>query len=46
LKHKGRVFVRYSGTEPLARITVEGERADEIREMADELAALLKKEIG
>jgi len=46
LRHKGRVFIRYSGTEPLARITIEGEREDEIRVMADELAALLKKEIG
>ncbi|MBI5236052.1 MAG: phosphoglucosamine mutase [Deltaproteobacteria bacterium] len=46
LKGKGRVFIRYSGTEPLARITIEGEKADEIRTMADELATLLKKEVG
>ena len=46
LKNRGRVFIRYSGTEPLARITIEGQREDEIRVMAEELAAVLKKEIG
>ena len=46
LKNRGRAFIRYSGTEPLARITIEGEREDEIRVMAEELAAVLKKEIG
>ncbi len=46
LKNRGRVFVRYSGTEPLARITIEGQREDEIRVMAEELASVLKKEIG
>lgn len=46
LAGKGRVFIRYSGTEPLARITVEGESEAEIKEMADGLAAALKKEIG
>ncbi len=46
LKNRGRVFIRYSGTEPLARITVEGEREDEITAMANELADLLRKEIG
>jgi phosphoglucosamine mutase len=43
---KGRVFIRYSGTEPLARITIEGERDGEIRAMAGELSEVLKKEIG
>jgi len=46
LKNKGRVFVRYSGTEPLARITIEGEKEDEIKVMAEELAEVLRKEIG
>ncbi len=46
LGKKGRVFIRYSGTEPLARITIEGEREDEIDAMGRELAELLEKEIG
>ncbi|HAO93907.1 MAG: phosphoglucosamine mutase [Deltaproteobacteria bacterium GWB2_55_19] len=46
LKNRGRAFIRYSGTEPLARITIEGERQDEITAMANELAEVLKKEIG
>ncbi|MBI5902899.1 MAG: phosphoglucosamine mutase [Deltaproteobacteria bacterium] len=46
LKNRGRVFIRYSGTEPLARITVEGEREDEITAMGNELADLIRKEIG
>lgn len=46
LKNRGRVFIRYSGTEPLARITVEGEKEDEINAMANDLAQVLKKEIG
>ncbi|MBI5453252.1 MAG: phosphoglucosamine mutase [Deltaproteobacteria bacterium] len=46
LKNRGRAFIRYSGTEPLARITIEGERKDEITTMANELAEVLKKEIG
>ncbi len=46
LRNRGRVFIRYSGTEPLARITIEGEREDEISVMAQKLADVLKKEIG
>ncbi|OGP21206.1 MAG: phosphoglucosamine mutase [Deltaproteobacteria bacterium GWA2_55_10] len=46
LRNRGRAFIRYSGTEPLARITIEGERREEITLMANELAGILKKEIG
>lgn len=46
LKHRGRAFIRYSGTEPLARITIEGEDEQEITLMANGLAEVLKKEIG
>lgn len=46
LKNRGRAFIRYSGTEPLARITIEGENEQEITLMADGLAEVLKKEIG
>ncbi len=46
LRNKGRVFIRYSGTEPLARITIEGEKEDEINAMANDLAKILRNEIG
>jgi len=46
LKGRGRAFIRYSGTEPLARITIEGEEQKEIIMMANELADLLAKELG
>lgn len=43
---KGRVFVRYSGTENKIRILVEGEDAALVDEIGDGLAAIIKKEIG
>ncbi|MBI5560862.1 MAG: phosphoglucosamine mutase [Deltaproteobacteria bacterium] len=45
-KTGGRAFVRYSGTEPVARITVEGGSKDEIERLAGELADVVKKELG
>ncbi len=46
LKGRGRAFIRYSGTEALARITIEGEDEAEIKAMAEELAEILTKELG
>jgi phosphoglucosamine mutase len=46
LGEDGRVLLRYSGTEPLARVMVEGPDGDWIRERAGELAALITNEIG
>lgn len=42
----GRVLVRYSGTENLARVLIEGRDAVAIEAQADELAALLLAETG
>ncbi len=42
----GRILVRYSGTEPLARVMVEGPDGARIRAMADELADLIRARIG
>ena len=43
---KGRVFVRYSGTENKLRILVEGEDAALVDEIGEKLAGIIKKEIG
>jgi phosphoglucosamine mutase len=41
----GRILVRYSGTEPLARVMIEGADETRIRAMADELAAAIRREL-
>jgi phosphoglucosamine mutase len=42
LRGRGRVVLRASGTEPLVRVTVEGEDADEVKRLADFLAEAVK----
>ncbi|MFH0800334.1 MAG: phosphoglucosamine mutase [Pseudomonadota bacterium] len=42
----GRLLVRYSGTENIARVMIEGENDQKIKNMADSLAELIAKEIG
>ena len=46
LGDKGRVLVRYSGTQNLCRIMIEGENKREIQKMANDIAKVMKKEIG
>jgi phosphoglucosamine mutase len=43
---KGRLLLRYSGTEPLARVMIEGEQQDLIEQHANDLAAVIKTALG
>jgi len=46
LAGKGRVLVRYSGTEPLCRVMVEGAEEAEVARHAKEIARVVEKTIG
>jgi phosphoglucosamine mutase len=46
LDGRGRVLIRYSGTEPKARIMVEGEDEDRVGSYANDLAAELQRALG
>lgn len=46
LAGRGRVFVRYSGTEPLVRVMIEGEDLKMIRAQAQKIAAAFAKAVG
>jgi len=46
LKGNGRIFIRYSGTEPLLRILVEGESRTVIKDISDDLLEHYKKHSG
>ena len=41
----GRVILRASGTEPLVRVTLEGSNEDQVRQLAEELAKVVRNEL-
>ena len=46
LGDKGRVLVRYSGTEPLLRVMIEGEDQSRIETLAEQVAAAVREHLG
>jgi phosphoglucosamine mutase len=46
LQGKGRVLIRYSGTEALLRVMIEGEDQDRIRVLAEMIVAEVEKQLG
>jgi phosphoglucosamine mutase len=46
LENQGRFNLRYSGTEPLARIMVEGQDHKELEDLANRMAQVLSKHLG
>jgi phosphoglucosamine mutase len=46
LEGRGRILLRYSGTEPLARVMVEGDDQMTIETVAQEIAAVVRTAIG
>jgi phosphoglucosamine mutase len=46
LKDTGRVVIRYSGTEPLARVMIEAENEETMRRHAEVIASAIRRELG
>ncbi|HSC48004.1 MAG TPA: phosphoglucosamine mutase [Gammaproteobacteria bacterium] len=46
LKGRGRVLLRPSGTEPVVRVMVEGEQAEQVSRLAEDIAAAVRSAAG
>jgi phosphoglucosamine mutase len=46
LRGSGRLVLRYSGTEPVARVMIEGKDQDAVRRHAERLAKVIEEELG
>ena len=46
LNGKGRTVIRYSGTEPLVRVMLEGENKQQIADLAEQIAGAIREELG
>jgi phosphoglucosamine mutase len=46
LGDRGRILVRFSGTEPVARVMAEGQDEPEIIELVQVIAAVIREELG
>jgi phosphoglucosamine mutase len=46
LAGEGRLLLRYSGTEPLARVMIEGRLQEEVERLAQNLATVIKRALG
>jgi phosphoglucosamine mutase len=42
LRGRGRVVLRASGTEPVVRVTIEGDNAEEVQQLAGQLAEVVR----
>jgi phosphoglucosamine mutase len=46
LNDSGRIVIRYSGTEPLARVMIEAESEEAMRRHSETIAAAIRRELG
>jgi phosphoglucosamine mutase len=46
LGDNGRIVLRYSGTEPLARVMVEAEHASDVEKFSQSIASAIRTTIG